>query len=165
MERTETNKLPFSKVDQIGVMVRNIDEAIKYYESLGIGPFEPSGLTATNRRVYGKAADDVKNVSRTAQMGQVHLELLQPIAGQSLQREFLERRGEGINHLGFYVDDLDKEVAKVMEKGFKPISTGKFPGGGGFAYFDTDKVGGVMFELIEWPPQHKWRRPRNQQRQ
>jgi len=63
----------------------------------------------------------------------------------------LETKGEGINHLGFLVDDIDREVAKLVKKGFKVISSGKFLTGGGFAYFDTGKVGGILFELIQWP--------------
>ena len=152
MSKTRTEKLPFSKIDQVGVMVRDMDKALDYYQSLGIGPFEGSDATAINRVVYGKPADDVKNLARMAKMGQVQFELLQPISGQSVQREFLDRHGEGINHLGFFVDDLDKEVAKLEKKGFKVISSGKYVDGGGFAYFDTDKVGGVLFELVQWPP-------------
>ncbi len=145
-------KLPFSRVDQIGVLVRDMDKAVEYYESLGMGPFESLNVKATDRKVYGKPADDVKNLAKVARRGRLHFELIQPISGQSVQKEFLERHGEGINHLGFFVDDIEKEKAKLEKKGFKAISEGKFVGGGGFAYFDTHKVGGVMFELIQWPP-------------
>ena len=151
MEKIGIEESPFSKVAQIGVIVRDMDKAIEYYQSLGIGPFEPLKTTSTDRKAYGKPAPDVKNLVRVAQMGQVQFELVQPVSGESVQKEFLEGRGEGINHLGFFVDDLDKEVAKLVEKGFKVISSGKLVGGGGFAYLDTDKVGGIMFELIQRP--------------
>ena len=152
MEKSGIEKSPFSKVDQVGVMVRNMDKAIEYFQSLGIGPFEPLNVTAIDRKVYGKPADDVHNLARAAQLGPIQFELLQPISGESVQKEFLEKHGEGINHLAFFVDDIDKEVAKLEEKGFESISSGKFAEGGGFAYLDTDKVGGIMFELIQWPP-------------
>jgi len=145
--------LPYMKVDQVGVIVRDMDRAVEYYQALGIGPFESLNVVPADRKVYGKPADDVKNLARVAQMGQLQFELIQPVSGESVQKEFLESKGEGINHLGFFVDDIDKEVAKLVEKGFKVISNGKFVGGGGFAYFDTDKVGGVQFELIQWPPE------------
>ena len=151
MEKIGIEESPFSKVAQIGVIVRDMDKAIEYYQSLGIGPFEPLKTTSTDRKAYGKPAPDVKNLVRVTQMGQVQFELVQPVSGESVQKEFLEGRGEGINHLGFLVDDLDKEVAKLVEKGFKVTSSVKFVGGGGVAYLDTDRVGGVMFELIQWP--------------
>jgi len=153
MEKTGAEKLPLSKVDQVGIIVRDMDEAVEYYQSLGIGPFESPNIIPTERRVYGKPADDVKNKVKVAQAGRVQFELVQPVSGESVQKEFLETKGEGINHLGFFVDDIDKEVAKLVGKGFKVISSGKFVGGGGFAYFDTAKVGGVIFELIQWSPE------------
>jgi len=145
--------LPYTKVDQVGVIVRDLDRAVEYYQALGIGPFESLNVVPTDRKVYGKPADDVKNLARVAQMGQLQFELIQPVSGESVQKESLDTKGEGISHLGFFVDDIDKEVAKLVGQGFKVISNGKFVGGGGFAYFDTDKVGGVQFELIQWPPE------------
>ncbi|HJX69823.1 MAG TPA: VOC family protein, partial [Dehalococcoidia bacterium] len=152
MEKISTEKLPFSRVDQIGVIVRDMDKAVEYYQSLGIGPFESMGIAHTERRVYGKVVTDVKNVVRVARMGQVQLELVQPAEGKSIQREFLDRHGEGINHLGFFVDDVDKEMAKMIQRGFKVIASTRFVGGGGGAYFDTGRIGGVLLEVVQWPP-------------
>ena len=156
MEKSGVEKSPFSKVCQVGVIVKDVDKAVEYYQALGIGLFESSKTAhlVTDRKVYGKPADDVKNKARLAQMmGQLYLELVQPVSGESIQKEFLEIKGEGINHLGFFVDDLKKETAKMVEKGFKVISSTRYAGGGGIAYFDTDKVGGVIFELIQPPPE------------
>ncbi len=153
MEKSSTEKLPFSKVDQVGVIVEDMERAVEHFQALGIGPFKPLNVVFTDRKVYGKPADNVRHLIRVARMGQIEFELLQPASGKSVQREFLESKGEGINHLGFFVDDIEREMASLVEKGFKLISNGKFVGGGGFAYFDTDKVGGVMFELVQWPPE------------
>ena len=141
---------PFARFCQIGVIVRDIDQAVSFYESLGIGPFEsPKGPAPIfDRQVYGKPAPDVKNRISTAQMGAIQLELVQPVSGKSLQMEFLERHGEGVNHLAFFVDDLEGEVAELVQKGFRVISSGK-TARSAFAYLDTDKVGGIIFELIQ----------------
>jgi 4-hydroxyphenylpyruvate dioxygenase-like putative hemolysin len=149
-EMTTGEKSPFSIVHQIGVIVRDIDESVTFYEGLGIGPFEsPKGPAPIfDRQVYGKPAPDVKNRISTTQMGAVQLELVQPVSGKSLQMEFLERHGEGVNHLAFLVDDLDGEVAKLVQKGFRVISSGK-TARSAFAYLDTDKVGGIIFELVQ----------------
>ena len=152
MEKILPEKSPFTRVAHIGVVVRDMDKAIAYYQSLGIGPFQPLDVKSIERKVYGKIAPDVQNLSMVAQMGPIQFELIQPVSGESVQKEFLEKCGEGINHLGFIVDNLDKEVTKLIKKGFKVISSGKFKGGGGFAYFNTDKIGGVIMELVQWLP-------------
>jgi len=149
MEKTSIEKLPFLRIDHVGVVVKDMDRAIEYYSSLGIGPFEPLRVTVTERKVWGKRVENIKLKVRVTQMGPVQFELIEPVEGESIQKEFLESKGEGINHLGFFVDDIDKEVAKLVKKGFKVISSGRWLGGG-FAYFDTDKVGGVQTELIQW---------------
>ncbi len=144
----------FSQIDQIGIVVKDIEKAMQYYSSFfGIGPFRPLNVTSVDRKVYGKRVNNIKNLARVARLGILQFELVQPVSGESVQKEFLESRGEGINHLGFFVNDLDGEVANLTAKGFKVISSGKFTGGGGFAYFDTNQVGGVFFELIQWPPE------------
>ena len=151
MVKSEGGKPLFSKIDQVGVLVADMDRAAEYYESLGIGPFEALNVTAYDRKVYGKPADDVKNLGKAAWVGEIHFELIQPVSGKSVQRDSLEKRGENINHLGFFTDDLEKGVDILVRQGFNIISSGKFEGGGGFAYFDTDRVGGVQFELLQWP--------------
>ncbi len=144
----------FSKIDQVGVVVKDMEKAMQYYSSsFGIGPFRPLHVTSVDRRVYGKKVNDIKNLTRVARLGDIQFELIQPVSGESIQKEFLEKKGEGINHVGFFVKDLETEVARLTEKGFKAISTGKFTGSGGFAYFDTNHVGGVFFELVQWPPE------------
>lgn len=154
MENASKRNSPFSTVCQIGVIVRDMDQAVRYYEALGIGPFEsPKGpAPIVDRRVYGKPAPDVKNRISIAQVGGVQFELVQPLSGESVQKEFLENHGEGIDHLGFLVGDVEQEVAKLVEQGFRVISSGKTTSGGVFAYLDTDKVGGIVFELIQLPP-------------
>ena len=154
MGKTETEKSPFSKVSHVGIVVRDMDQAVEYYQSLGIGPFQPSqkGHLATDRKVYGKPADGVKIKSRVAQIGPLYVELVQPVEGESLQKEFLEAKGEGINHLGFFVDDIDKEQAKLEAMGFRVLYRSRYRNGGGCTYFDTGEVGGILLELIQRPP-------------
>jgi len=147
-----TEKSPFSKIDHVGVIVSDIDKVVEYYQSLGIGPFERLNLNVVEMKVWGKPAEDVKLKVQVAQMGQVQFELIQPIAGESPMMEFLQTKGEGISHLGFFVDDIDKEVAKLVEKGLKVTFSIKFLPSGGAAYLETDKIGGITLELIQFPP-------------
>jgi len=152
MDKESKEKTPFTKIDQVGVIVRDMDQAAAYYTELGIGPFKTLSFERYDRRVYGKPMGaEHKNRLLVAQMGAVELELIQPVSGESVQKKFLAEKGEGINHLGFFVDDLEKEVAKLVAKGFKVINSVKYVGGGGVAYLDTDRIGGICFELIQRP--------------
>ena len=85
-------------------------------------------------------------------MGPIWLELIQPVSGKYIHQEFLERRGEGINHISFIVDDIEEAISIMAESGFQAIVYQKNVGGGGMAFFDTDKVGGFIIELQELPP-------------
>ena len=144
---------PLSNVRHIGLIVRDIDKAIAHFQSLGIGPFEPLKVIITRREVQGKPVtiDSVKVKVRTAQMGDMQLELIEPDEGKSPWREFLETRGDGIEHLGFFVDDIDRETARMEEKGFKILRRGGFQNGGGNSFIDTSQAVGINMELIQWP--------------
>jgi catechol 2,3-dioxygenase-like lactoylglutathione lyase family enzyme len=154
VERSRTKKSPFCGIKQVGIVVKDIDKVMDYYSSLGIGPFKslPSGgvPTYTDKKLRGKPAE-FKLAVRIAQVGQIELELIQPLEGQSIHKEFLEKQGEGLHHLGFFVDDIDEEEARLTKQGFKVLASGRRPGGG-FTYFETDTVGGVIMELIQRSP-------------
>ena len=142
---------PTWKFHHLGAIVRDLDKAIEYFQSLGIGPFISNASEGVrDRKVYGKPAN-IKLRGAEAPLGPIKLEVIQPVEGNSVQKEFLESKGEGINHIGFIVDDLEEEVKKLEERGFRVISTGKIPPNGGFAYMGTNKIGGVVIELIEKP--------------
>ncbi len=149
---------PWARVDQIGIVVSDLDRAIKHYESLGLGPFKSRKPSYLSRELYGRPVppDAVLIKVASAQSGPLQLELVEPVAEGTHWMEFLRAKGEGINHLGLFVDDFDIEAAKLLEKGYRIIykSTFQFPNGalGRAAYFDTDKVGGILIEPIQRSP-------------
>lgn len=152
MKKSGKEETPFSKFGHVGIVVRDMNRAIKHYQSLGAGPFVPVTTAVAEKEFRGKPlGEDVKLDLRVGWLGQIKIELVQPVAGESLPKEFLEKKGEGINHLCFEVDDLDKEAARLVKKGFKIISSRKFVKGGGNVYIDTGKVGGVFIELLQQP--------------
>jgi methylmalonyl-CoA/ethylmalonyl-CoA epimerase len=102
------------------------------------------------REVHGEPSDLV-NYAMGSHISSLEVELVQPVSGESVQKEFLDSKGEGINHLCFQVDDIEEATSIMADEGFEPVSSCKFKGGGGMSYFDTDKVGGVLTELVEWP--------------
>lgn len=140
----------FSKFDHVGVVVKDLDKAINYYQSLGIGPFENLEVDKllSDKMMYGKPTD-YKLKAAIAQIGTIKFELIEPVADAPLWEEFL-KKGEGINHLAFLVDDCGKATAELVSKGFKVVQSTNLTGGGSCAFFDTSKVGGIILELIQW---------------
>lgn len=150
MTQNEPEKSLWSRAYQVAIVVKDMDKAIAFYESIGIGPFvEGPSAGAIDRKIYGKLEPDAEVKGRIAQMGPFELELLQPVKGKSIQQEFLDTRGEGVIHICGYTDDLDSDVATMEQKGFKVISNAHFDDGGKFAYFDTREVGGLILELFQ----------------
>jgi len=130
------------KFNHIGVVVRDVDAAVEYYQSLGIVDKATDRVT-----MEGKKA---KLVGRFINIGSLLIELWQPVRGETVQQEFLNSRGEGVNHIAFHVDDLAREKAKLVEKGIPVVFSVKDEEGD-MAYFDVRKVGNTLIELIQPP--------------
>jgi methylmalonyl-CoA/ethylmalonyl-CoA epimerase len=130
------------KFNHMGVVVRDVDEAVEYYQSLGIVDKATDRIT-----MEGKKA---KLVGRFIHIGSLLIELWQPVRGETVQQEFLNSRGEGVNHIAFHVDDLAREKAKLVEKGIPVVFSVKDQEGD-MAYFDARKVGNIIIELIQPP--------------
>ena len=145
---------PFSRIDHMGLLVRDLDKAIEYFKSLGIGPFQEIEMeTIVYREMYGKPADWKLRAAVVRLDPGVKIELIQPLEKADLLQEFLDAKGEGINHVAFAVEDLDKEVAEMKNKGHEPVFIAKSSTGHGGVYFDTRATGGTIFELIQWWPE------------
>lgn len=146
MSKADTTKSPFSKIHHVGVVVKDMDKTMKYYQSLGMGSFELLALTPSEGKLRGKTVVSTPVIS-IGEVGGIQVELLQPTEEPSLIKEFFQAKGEGIHHIAFRVDDIDKETEKLTQKGLKVVFYQKF-GKGGCAFFDTSKVGGVFIELF-----------------
>lgn len=142
------------KFHHMGVVVWDLDKAIKHYQSLDIATFQPEFMldssTYTDYKVYGKTPNTIdKTRLRFVQIGSFQLELIQPFEGEPAGKEFLKSKGEGVHHIAFTVDDLERETAKLVEKGIPVITRVKLQNGVNFTYFDTRKVGNVNIELMQ----------------
>jgi catechol 2,3-dioxygenase-like lactoylglutathione lyase family enzyme len=140
----------FSRLMHIGVVVRDMETTIERLKALGIGPFQPRILPADARETYrGRPFAPAQRVMiQTAQIGNIELELIQPVSGASPHREFLEQKGEGVQHLGFFVDNLEQEVARLTGAGSSVMLTSQFKGSGGVAYLNLDAAG-LIVELVQ----------------
>ena len=149
MANIDAKKSPFAKVHHVGVVVEDMKRAVAHYESLGMGPFERLKLSPAEGLLRGKPLITTPIISM-GQAGGIIIELLQPTEEESLVKEFYETKGEGVHHIAFLVDDIDRETERLVEKGFKVIFSQKF-GEGGCAFFDTGQVGGMYIELFRPP--------------
>lgn len=149
MEQSEKFVLP--EVGQVGVVVRDIDKAINFYtNTYGIGPFRIFNLDIPEATLHGKTVPMQIRVA-LSRFGPVQLELVELPEGESIYHEFLETRGEGLHHLGFFVADIEKEIAKLERMGIGVLQGGKVPGMS-FAYMDTEGPGGFIIELLQREP-------------
>jgi len=140
MENPETRKLQLKTVDQISIAVKDIDKVIESWSSMfGIGPWSFTDIGGTDAK--GRSW---KARMAFAYLGPVQIELVQPVEGRIFQSRFLDNFGEGLQHLGFYVDDVDGEVSNLVAQGAKLLLTDP----GNFAYLESGGPGGVIFELM-----------------
>jgi methylmalonyl-CoA/ethylmalonyl-CoA epimerase len=144
---------PFRRVHHLCIVVRDLERATAYYESIGIGPWHPGPSLDEFDVLEGPADHDYDELTyRAALIGDLQLQLVQPGPGDSLQRRFLETHGEGVFHVGFEVDDLAAGTTAGEGVGLEVLMRGSRPDGSGFAYFDTAADAGVILELRAGPP-------------
>lgn len=138
---------PFSRLIQVGVVVKDLDKAIERLMSLGIGPFTPMTIPDDAEQWFRGKPLDAKFKISGARLGEIVLELIQPVEGKSPHQEFLDSKGEGIQHIAFAVDDLDREVARLMKQGVSVLLSANLRDVR-VAYLDLG-AGGLVVELIQ----------------
>jgi methylmalonyl-CoA/ethylmalonyl-CoA epimerase len=138
---------PFSRLIQVGVVVKDLDKAIERLMSLGIGPFTPMTIPDDAEQWFRGKPLDAKFKISGARLGEIVLELIQPVEGKSPHQEFLDSKGEGIQHIAFAVDDLDREVARLTKQGVSVLLSANLRDVR-VAYLDLG-VGGLVVELIQ----------------
>ncbi len=142
-----------STIFQLGIVVKSIDETVKFYEEVfGIGPFEIREVNFPTATFYGEKAG-YRGKRAFAKLGPITFELIELIEGKTIQEAFLKEKGEGLHHIGFAVADLKKIMKEAESQGLQVTQSFTREDGSGFAYIDSDRIGGVIFELIQRPSQ------------
>lgn len=140
---------PFREVHHVCIVVADMAKAVAFYESVGIGPW--SDLTALSAVESMRGVDRDATLSMTykfANLANIQIQLCQPSEVDTPQRRFLQTRGEGVFHIGFTVADCDRAEREATALGLPLLFAGRFPGGGGFSYFDTLESGvGVNLQV------------------
>jgi catechol 2,3-dioxygenase-like lactoylglutathione lyase family enzyme len=140
-----------SRLYHVGVCVHSVAETAKFYEeNFGIGPFWFREVSYDNATYFGETSG-YRGKRGFAQMGPMLLELIELVDGRTIHESFLKEKGEGLHHLGFEVDNLEESMAEAKRQGFAITQYFRREDGTGFAYLDSDRVGGTIFELVERP--------------
>lgn len=128
------------KLSHVGVAVRSLADAIRLYSDL-LGT--PPDRTDT-------VADEGVRIAFFP-VGEVSVELTEPTGPDSPIARFLDRRGEGVHHLSFRVDNIQKEIERLQKAGYRMIDTKPRRGAGGsmIAFIHPKSTGGVLIELCE----------------
>jgi hypothetical protein len=139
-----------TNINQIGIAVNDVELVAKnYWDILGIGPWaiHEWGAPLTYDGRYRGERVWAREKTARAQVGEVELELVQPVDGPSIYRDWLQEHGEGLHHMNFLVDDVDEVSAVLANEGFPCIQGGKFgppADGGGYACFDVKPLRAIL---------------------
>jgi methylmalonyl-CoA/ethylmalonyl-CoA epimerase len=147
MNEENKKKSPFSKLTQIGIVVKDMDMTLRKLASFGIGPFEHRSIPAEAKEWYRDKPLNATFKISSVNVGGVELEFIQPVEGESPHQAFLDEKGEGIQHLAFAVENLEEDIEKFKENGASvqlKADLGKIK----VAYMDLG-TGGLVFELIQ----------------
>ena len=146
--REMKEKLDLPDVSQVGIVVRDLDKAVAYFENvIGLGPFVRPEITFVEKFYYEKPADFKMNMAFCS-LGAIEMELIEPVTAPTVYHDFLEEKGEGLHHLGFDVKDMEERLKRYRKMGIQVLQMGRTTVGG-FAYLDTQGIGGVICELIQ----------------
>jgi len=150
-ENTQSTPLQNATLCQVGLVVRNADRIARKLSAItGVKTPEPI-LTDT----FEKARTQFRGSPSSARakliifnMGQVAIEIIEPIGAPSTWSEFLETHGEGVHHIAFSVKSANDAADGLFAHGIPPIQSGVFEGGS-YIYSDAEKELGVILELLD----------------
>ena len=133
------------KVDHIGIAVKSLDEALPFYtDTLGLSCVGMETVESEQVRVAFLKVGDVK------------LELLEPLSEHSPIASFIEKRGEGIHHVALGVDDIELRIQELKNNGIRMIHEQPKRGAGGAriqeGVFSLDGYGHIFYKYNRRKP-------------
>ena len=128
------------KIEHIGIAVKDLTAANKLYSKL------------LNTSPYKIEEVDSENVNTSfIQIGESKIELLEATSSDSPISKFIEKKGEGIHHIAFEVDDIEKEIKRLTKEGFQMIHEKPKDGADNklIAFLHPKSSNGVLIELCQ----------------
>jgi catechol 2,3-dioxygenase-like lactoylglutathione lyase family enzyme len=138
-------------VSQIGITVRDIEKAVERFSRI-LGMEKPNIIITDDyekaHTTYRGEASFAKAKLAFFKLGQVELELIEPIGEPSAWKDSLDANGERFHHIAFWVPDTDAAVKHLQADGISVIQQGDFTGGM-YTYMDSEAQLGMVLELLQ----------------
>ncbi|MFN8470975.1 MAG: VOC family protein [Anaerolineae bacterium] len=141
-------------VAQVAIVVRDIEAAAqRYADILGL-PVPQVIITKPGEQVnmtYRGQPSNAQAKLAFFNLGQVQLELIEPMGGESIWQEALDQNGESVHHIAFWVEGMQRSVDFLKSRGIGMSQRGDMgqQNEGQYAYFDSNAQLGVAIELLE----------------
>ena len=131
-----------ASIDHLGIAVKSLLQARKFYEALGM------------KAISEEIVEHEKVRVAMVPVGESRIELLEATSEDSPIARFIARRGEGLHHLAVSVPDLAATVEQLKKNGTRLVSDEIKVGAGGhlYVFVHPSSAGGVLLELCEDPP-------------
>jgi len=129
-----------TEIDHIAIAVNDLDAAVDYYRAT-------YGVEPVHREVVDK--DGVEEV--LLKVADSYIQLLTPVRDDSPVAKYLEKKGEGLHHVGYRVDDCAAALERVKAEGHKVIDEAPRPGSRGttVAFVHPKTAFGTLIELVQ----------------
>jgi methylmalonyl-CoA epimerase len=135
----------FDLIDHVGIAVSDLDRATALYE-------ETFGMPVAHRETV--ASQGVEAV--LLDVGDGHIELLRPLGPDTVVGRFVAKRGEGLHHVAYRVQDIDAALAQLKSGGVALVDSEARPGirGSRVAFVHPRSTGGTLTEIVEPATDH-----------
>ena len=136
---------PLTRIDHVGIACRDLTAKIEFYTAV-------FGLTVVSREINAEqGVDEAMLTVNDSAAGPSYIQLLAPLAPDTLVGRFLDRRGEGIHHVGYGVADIAAALDAIGAAGVRLLDSRPRHGsmGAAIAFLHPADVGGVLTELVQ----------------
>ncbi len=130
----------FGRIDHIGVAVEDLDAAVTLYR-------ERFGMAQQHRETVEEQGVEAVLL----EVGEGHVELLQPLGPDTAVGKFLQKNGPGMHHVAYQTEDIESTLRSVRETGLRLIDEEPRTGirGSRVAFLHPKATGGVLTEIVE----------------
>ncbi|MEM2320398.1 MAG: VOC family protein [Candidatus Bathyarchaeia archaeon] len=148
--------MKIKEISHVAAVVRDLNRSLKMYkEILGIEPWIIQSFVPPFHRETYVREKPVKYTMRIAiaSLGKIYYELIEPLEGPSIYKEFLDAKGEGLHHIGKVytsLEEVERDLEMFKKMGLRILQRGAFYDSR-YYYIDTEPLLGVIYEVVYKP--------------